>query len=111
MRAAIRIAICAPFFLAACGTPHPGPKLIEADGARYVACGGAMWLRDQGNSKDPITMTYEVVYQDADGRSHSLKGVHTLRVTDLPADTPECQRLAKAPPTVPTVSPEPKDQR
>lgn len=67
-----------------------GPKFVEADGSRYVACGGAMWLRDQGNFKDPATFTYEVLFKDAQGKSHDLKAVHVLRITDLPKDTAGC---------------------
>src|SRR6202030_718664 len=33
---------CAEVSLMSCGTPQAGPKLIEADGVRYTACGGAV---------------------------------------------------------------------
>jgi hypothetical protein len=57
---------CAGVSLMSCGTPQTGPKLIQADGVRYTACGGAVWARGDGNSKDPATMTYEVLFEDAD---------------------------------------------
>jgi hypothetical protein len=57
---------CVGVSLMSCGTPQTGPKLIQADGVRYTACGGAVWARGDGNSKDPATMTYEVLFEDAD---------------------------------------------
>jgi len=64
--------------------------MIEADGVRYIACGGALWVRSEGNSKDPATMTYEIVFKDALGSNHRLTMVHAISMTDLPSDTPEC---------------------
>jgi hypothetical protein len=63
---------CAGVSLMSCGTPQTGPKLIEADGVRYTACGGAVWARSDGNSKDPAMMTYEVLFKDAQGSNHHL---------------------------------------
>jgi hypothetical protein len=83
-------ACCAAFQLNSCSAPRTGPKMIEADGVRYIACGGALWMRSEGNSKDPATMTYEIVFKDALGSNHRLTMVHTLSMTDLPSDTPEC---------------------
>lgn len=76
--------------LGSCGGSHPGPKLIDADGVRYTACGGALWFRNEGNFKDPDAIRYEVLFKDAQGRSHDLKNVDILIVTDLPEDTPAC---------------------
>jgi hypothetical protein len=72
------------------GKPQTGPKLIEADGVTYAACGGAMWLTDYGNEKDPNTKSYDVVYIDAKGVRHELKRVRDLRVTDLASDSKAC---------------------
>ena len=76
--------------VSSCHAPRPGPKLIEADGVTYTACGGALWLRNDGNLKDPSTMNYDVQFQDAQGLNHHLKMVRMLKVTDLPDDTPLC---------------------
>jgi hypothetical protein len=65
--------------------------VVEADGIRYTACGGAVWARNQGNSKDPATMTYEVLFKDAQGLNHHLMMVRSLNITDLPSDTPACK--------------------
>ena len=62
---------CAAVLLILCSKPRTGPKLIEADGVRYIACGGAVWVRNDGNSKDPATMTYEIVFKDALGSNQS----------------------------------------
>ena len=53
-----------------------------------------MWLRDDGNWKDPATVTYEVLFKDPEGQSHDLKAVHVLRITDLPQDTSLCRNSA-----------------
>jgi hypothetical protein len=65
--------------------------MIDADGVKYLACGGAIWMENQGNAKDPITFTYDVVFEDANRKTHELKLVHSLAITDLPRDTPACQ--------------------
>ena len=69
--------------------------MIEADGVKYLACGGAIWTGSQGNFKDPITFTYDVVFEDANGKTHELPLVHTLAITDLPEDTPACQNTTQ----------------
>jgi hypothetical protein len=76
-------------------TPHSSassPKLIRADGVEYVACEGALWLPSDGDSKNPDTMSYSVIFRDAEGRTRELKRVHMLKVMDLPKDTPRCAR-------------------
>jgi hypothetical protein len=86
---------CAGVSLMSCGTPQAGPKLIEADGVRYTACGGAVWAKSDGNSKDPATMTYEVLFKDAQGSNHHLTMVRSLNITDLPSDTPACSSATR----------------
>lgn len=68
-----------------------GPKMVEADGVIYIACGGAIWMRNDGNLKDPATMTYEVLFKDAQGADHHLTMVRVLKITDLPNDMPVCK--------------------
>jgi hypothetical protein len=72
-------------------SPKTGPKMIEADGATYVACGGALWLANEGPSKDPGEMSYRVLFKDADGQSHELKLVRMLKVSDLPPGSSYCR--------------------
>ena len=36
-------------------------------------------------------MSYEIVFKDALGSNHHLTMVHTLRITDLADDTPDCR--------------------
>jgi hypothetical protein len=86
---------CAGVSLMSCGTPQTGPKLIEADGVRYTACGGAVWAKSDGNSIDPATMTYEGLFKDAQGSNHHLTMVWSLNITDLPSDTPACSSATR----------------
>jgi hypothetical protein len=99
-RRRLAVAFFAAVSLNSCGNPRTGPKLIEADGVRYTACDGAIWSRDEGNSKDPGTMTYEVLFKDAQGTSHHLTLVRQLRISDLPSDTTDCKA---SPPSVGSV--------
>jgi hypothetical protein len=86
---------CAGVSLMSCGTPQTGPKLIRADAVRYTACGGAVWAKGEGNSKDPATMTYEVLFEEAQGSKHHLTMVRSLNITDLPNDTPACSSATR----------------
>jgi hypothetical protein len=86
LRYSLLAVCCAAAQLNSCSAPRTGPKLIRADGVRYIACGGAVWVRNDGNEKDPSMMNYEIVFKDALGSSHHLTMVHTLTVTDLPDD-------------------------
>jgi hypothetical protein len=97
----LAVAFWAAISLSSCGTPRTGPKLIEADGVRYTACNGAIWTRDDGNSKDPGTMTYEVLFKDAQGANHHLTMLRQLRITDLPIDTPGCKASSSSVGTAP----------
>jgi len=76
--------------LNACTATRPGPKLVEADGVAYTACGGALWFEDIREPKDNEPRTYEVIYKDAQGTKHQLTKVRTLKITDLPDNTPAC---------------------
>jgi len=78
--------------LSSCGSPHAGPKLIEADGVSYTTCTGVLALGAEGDYRNPDAASYEVVFTDADGKRHDLKRVRTLYTKDLPSDTPECAR-------------------
>ena len=88
------IPIILGFFSAAtlisCTATRPGPKLVEADGVAYTACGGALWISDTREPKDDEPRTYEVIYKDARGIKHQLTKVRSLKVTDLPDNTPTC---------------------
>jgi hypothetical protein len=76
--------------LNSCNATRPGPKLVEADVAAYTACGGALWFEDMREPKDNEPRTYEVIYKGAHGTKHQLTKVRTLKITDLPDNTPAC---------------------
>jgi hypothetical protein len=84
-------AICGVTLLVSCNAPHAGPKLIEADGVTYAACGGALWVQNE-NPRNVEPITFDVLFQDAQGINHELKGVRMLKVTDLESDSPSCRR-------------------
>jgi hypothetical protein len=71
--------ICGVALLVSCSAPHPGPKLIEADGVPYAACGGALWIQNE-NPRNIEPVAFEVLFQDARGINHELKGVRMLKV-------------------------------
>lgn len=71
--------------LTSCGTHRAGPKLITADQKQYVACGGAIWSRNDGDSKNDDTMTWMVIYADTEGKTRQIEGIHQLLV-----DTSSC---------------------
>jgi hypothetical protein len=49
-----------------------------------------MWITDMKDPKNNEPPTYEVIYKDAHGTKHQLTRVRTLKVTDLPDNTPAC---------------------
>jgi hypothetical protein len=83
--------ICGATLLGSCSAPHTGPKLIEADGVTYAACGGALWVQNE-NPRNIEPITFEVLFQDAQGINHELKGVRMLKVTDLDSNSPAWRR-------------------
>jgi hypothetical protein len=86
------MAILAVVPVCACGSSNNGPKLIQADGVTYTACGGALWVPDETAPTSVDSKTYEVLFEDADGTKHQLQRVRNLRITDLPSDTPACTK-------------------
>jgi hypothetical protein len=84
------LAIAAFFSLKLNSFPKSGPNLIDADGVEYLACGGAVWLRDEGNARDLQAANYFVTFKDAEGATHTLKRVRALKVTDLASNDPCC---------------------
>jgi hypothetical protein len=89
-RCPIVLAFFSAVTLSSCHASRPGPKLLEADGVTYTACGGALWIADVKEPKDDEPPTYEVIYKDAHGSKHQITRVRTLKITDLPDDTPAC---------------------
>lgn len=71
--------------------PRSIPKVVQADGALYLACGGAIWVANEGNEANRGERTYYVMFKDADGTTHELKKVRTLNVSDLPSDSAACK--------------------
>ena len=53
-------------------------------------------MKDGGNEKDPATMTYDVSWEDAQGQVHHLSLVRNLTVTDLPSNSPRCNKSSTA---------------
>lgn len=88
---------CVAAFLVSCRRHDDGPKLIEADGISYVACGGAVWMLDDSNFKDPETWSYHVIFNDAQGTHHELKRVRILNITSLPRNAPACSAFHHRP--------------
>ena len=92
---AVSVVACCMFaaMLASCRPRDTGPKLIEADGVSYTACGGAVSVLDDSNPKDPETWSYEVWFTDARGVNHELRRVRKLRITSLPPHSAACTPL------------------
>jgi len=90
LRLLVSVALCAAASSISCTTPRSGPKKIEADGATYVACGGALWFENEGDWRNPDARSYEVVFTDAQGQRHDLKRVRMLSMRDLPSDSKDC---------------------
>jgi hypothetical protein len=86
----IALAFFSAAILSSCTATRPGPRLVEADGVAYTACGGTLWFEDMREPKDNEPRTYEVIYKDAQGTKHQLTKVRTLKITDLPDNTPSC---------------------
>ncbi len=74
------LAVC--LVLAGC-RPHTTPKLIEADGATYIACRDLVWVTGKSGLLSGET-TYEVSFSDSEGTGHHLYGVKRLTMTDGP---------------------------
>jgi hypothetical protein len=90
-RALPAVVFSAAALLCACSAPKTGPKLIEADGITYTACGGALWVEDgELNVRDIDSRSYEILFVDAKGITHKLQRIRKLKITDLPSDTPAC---------------------
>jgi hypothetical protein len=92
---AVRFAalIVAVACLVSCGDhPHRGDALVDANGAGYIACGGATALAGRAaNEKDPGTSNYEVIFDDPLGQRHDLRMVTDLNIIDLPNGAPACK--------------------
>lgn len=73
-----------PLLMIACDDIMQSPKMIQADGATYVACKGAVWVSKDGNTLFGGTEVYKVTFTDREGTSHSLRGVKKVTVSDLP---------------------------
>jgi len=66
----------------------------------YTASGGALWIADIREPKDNEPRTYEVIYKDPQGTKHQLTNVWTLRITELPDNTPACSNPKEAAPDI-----------
>jgi hypothetical protein len=79
--------------LASCSPGDIGPKLIEADGVSYTACGGVISVLDDSNQRDPETWSYDVRFTDAGRVNHELRRVGKLRITSLPPQSAGCRAV------------------
>jgi hypothetical protein len=86
------VAFCGAAQMSSCRASHIGPRLIEADGVSYMACGGALWVQNEKAPLDNEPPSYDVLFVDAEGKKHELKRVRFLKVSDLPSGTPACRR-------------------
>ena len=62
--------------------------MIEVDGQAFVACGTeSVYVSNEGYTET----TFRVKFTDASGLSNIIKGIHKLRVSQLPKTTTLCQ--------------------
>ena len=88
------VALCmSAAMLASCRPRDMGPRLIEADGVSYAACGGVISALDDSNQRDPETWSYDVWFTDARGVKHELKMVRNLKITSLPPHSAACKAV------------------
>lgn len=84
---------CMGAFVVSCGAPlggHPSSQLVEADGQTYTACGGAIWMLNEGNVKGGGSKSYEVIFVDPQGVRRDLKRVRILSVRKFPSEPAAC---------------------
>jgi hypothetical protein len=87
------------------GSGREEPKVLHADGGPYYACGGVMWTSNHDTYYARGSRSHEVVYVDAAGVQRGLHQVHSMAVTDLRADAPECRVAANAAAPSPSAAP------
>jgi hypothetical protein len=67
--------------LAGCRRTDAGPKVIQADGHTYIACGGVLNVHSsQEGPYDENPGTSEIWYEDPQGVRHHLTKVRSLTV-------------------------------
>jgi hypothetical protein len=77
--------------LAGCRRTDAGPKVIQADGHTYIACGGVLTVHSPREGPyDNNPGTSEVLYQDPQGVRHHLIKVRSLTVTPFAGDPRIC---------------------
>ena len=71
--------------IAGCDGIKVAPKLIEADGATYLACKDFVWIGTEGGGFLGAANGIKISFTDRDGLEHLVEGVKTLSVSDIPA--------------------------
>jgi hypothetical protein len=95
MRLGATLTVLAGMCLIACGSGTKGSAIVDADGVRYIACGGVVSLSGRGNVYDPNTRNYEVLFTDPQGKQHDLRMVRMLTITPLPKNSLACGSSGK----------------
>ena len=68
------------------------PQSIEADGQTFIACRDNIYISNEGGGVlGGGEITFRIKFSDQAGRSHVIKGVRKLHVSELPGETPACQ--------------------
>ena|ERR1700722_2237280 len=81
--------------LAGCRRTDAGPKVIQADGHTYIACGGVLTVHSPREGPyDNNPGTSEVLYQDPQGVRHRLIKTRSLTVTPFAGDPRICANPA-----------------
>ncbi len=85
-------------FVVSCGAPlggRPSSQVVEADGQTYTACGGAIWMLNEGNLKGGGSKSYEVIFTDPQGVRRDLKRVRALSVREFASEPAACSSPRK----------------
>lgn len=72
------------FLVSSCDSVKLTPKLIEADGQTYLACSGLVWSGTEGGGLLGNGSVLKVSFTDAEGLSHKIMGIKSLKVSDIP---------------------------
>ena len=71
--------------ISGCHLPKNTPKLIHADDSDFIACGGFIWLSEEGGWGQT---QFSVKFDDVDGLTHELHGLRKISFEDFPLRIP-----------------------
>jgi hypothetical protein len=72
----------------ACDGIDQSPKLIVADGTTHIACQGLVWSGTESGGLLGGSTSLKVSFTDAEGLDHTIRGIKSLSVSDLPKSVP-----------------------